>query len=73
MKCHLCGGEFGAIVTDMPFKLSQKTIVILKELPVMECDGCSEFQIEDHVMERIEAIFDRVDKAAEVEIVQFAA
>jgi len=73
MKCNLCGGELGAIVTDMPFKLSQKTIVILKGLPVKECNGCGEFQIEDHVMERVEAIFDKVDKAAEVEIVQFAA
>lgn len=73
MKCHVCGGALKAIVTDMPFKLSRKTIVILKELPVSQCEGCGEFLIEDSVMERAESIFEKVDEATEIEIVQYAA
>jgi YgiT-type zinc finger domain-containing protein len=73
MKCHVCGGEMHAIVTDLPFKLSQKTIVILKELPVLQCERCSEYLLEDRVMERVETMIGKVDKGAELEIVRYAA
>lgn len=73
MKCHVCGGEMHAIVTDLPFKPSQKTIVILKELPVLQCERCGEYLLEDRVMERVQAMIDNVDKGAELEIVRYAA
>ena len=73
MKCHVCSGEMRAIVTDLPFKLSHKTIVILKELPVFQCESCNEFLIEDPVMDRVDAILGKVDKEAEVEILRYAA
>ncbi len=73
MKCHVCGGGLKAIVTDMPFMLSQTTIIILKELPVSQCENCGEFLTEDPIMERAETIFENVDEATEVEIVRFAA
>ena len=73
MKCHVCGGEMRAIVTDLPFKLSHKTIVILKELPVCQCESCNEFLIEDPVMDRVDAIFGKVDKESELEILRYAA
>jgi YgiT-type zinc finger domain-containing protein len=73
MKCHVCGGEMHAIVTDLPFKPSQKTIVILKELPVLQCERCSEYLLEDRVMERVETMIGKVDKGAELEIVRYAA
>lgn len=41
MKCRVCGGKMRAIVTNLPFNPSQKTIVILKELPVLQCERCS--------------------------------
>jgi YgiT-type zinc finger domain-containing protein len=31
MNCHVCGGKLEQRVTDMPFKVSDQTIVILKE------------------------------------------
>ncbi len=40
MKCHVCGGEMTPICTDLPFKVSDKTIVILKDLPVLQCGNC---------------------------------
>jgi YgiT-type zinc finger domain-containing protein len=60
-------------ISDMPFKLSPKTIVILKDLPVLQCNNCGEYAIEDPIMEKVEALLSRVDQAAELEIVQFAA
>ncbi len=73
MKCHICGGAMQAVVTDLPFKLNQKTIVIFKELPVLQCESCSEYLIEDPVMGRVETMMGRVDKEAELEIVRYAA
>jgi YgiT-type zinc finger domain-containing protein len=60
-------------ISDMPFKLSSKTIVILKDLPVLQCNNCGEYAIEDSIMEKVEALLSRVDQAAELEIVRFAA
>ena len=73
MKCYLCGGTMESQVSDMSFKLSSKTIVILKDLPVLQCNNCGEYAIEDPIMEKVEALLSRVDQAAELEIVQFAA
>ena len=73
MKCHVCGGEMRALVTDLPFKLSQRTIVILKELPVLQCERCGEYLLEDQVMERAETLMAKVDAAAELEILKYAA
>ena len=39
-------------VTDMPFNLSAKPIVILKDLPVFRCENCGKYAIEDPVMEK---------------------
>ena len=60
-------------VTDIPFKLSARTIAILKDLPVLQCDQCAEYVIEDSIMERVDALLEKVDQAAELEIVRFAA
>ena len=34
MKCRVCGNMLRASITDLPFKVSDRTIVILKDLPV---------------------------------------
>ena len=72
MKCHVCGGNMEPQVTDLPFKLSARTIAILKDLPVLQCDQCAEYVIEDSIMERVDALLEKVDQAAVLEIVQFA-
>jgi len=61
------------VVTDLPLKLNQKSIIIFKELPVLQCENCSEYLIEDAVMDRVEATIDGVDKEAELEIIRYAA
>jgi YgiT-type zinc finger domain-containing protein len=61
------------VITDLPFKLSEKTIVIVKALPVLQCEGCSEYALEDSVMEQVDAILERADPCAELEIIRYAA
>ena len=73
MKCHVCGAGLKPLITDLPFKVSERTIVILKGLPVLQCDNCNEYLIDDSVMSRVEEILQHVDTAAELEIIHFAA
>ena len=73
MKCHVCGGEMHAIVTDLPFKLGRKTIVILRELPVLQCERCSEYLLDDHVMARVDAMIGKVEEDAELKVLKYAA
>ena len=73
MKCHVCGGGLEATVTDAPFKTGQHAIVILKELPVLQCGNCGEYLIEDTVMKHVEAILEKANHGAELEIVRYAA
>ncbi len=73
MTCHVCGANMREIQTNLPFKVSQTTIVILKELPVLQCDGCGEYLLDDDIMEHVEQIFERVDVTAELEVLKYAA
>ena len=73
MKCMTCGSSLQAGQSDLPFKVSQHSIVILKNLPVLHCDNCGEYSIEDPVYRRVEEILAEVDASAELEIIRFAA
>ena len=63
MKCRVCGSTLRAATTDLPFKVSDRTIVILKDLPVEQCEACSEYLIRDAVFAKVEALLSRVDAA----------
>ena len=73
MKCRVCGNRLRTSITDLPFKVTDRTIVILKNLPVEQCDACSEYLIEDTVFAKVEALLSQVDASAELEIIPFAA
>ena len=73
MECRVCGSKMESIVTTLPFKVDQETIVILKELPVLQCKNYIEYLLEDSTMERVEHILDNADYAAELEVIKFAA
>ena len=73
MRCTVCGAELNATRTDLPFKVRETSIVILKNLPVMQCGNCPEYLIEDGVLSRIDDILDGVSSEAEVEIIRYAA
>ena len=50
MRCHVCGGEMHLANSDMPFKLDRTRIVIIKDLPVLQCAECGEHAFSDAVM-----------------------
>ena len=37
MRCHVCGATMEAIVTTLPLKVRDRTIVIIKGVPVRQC------------------------------------
>ncbi len=69
MKCRVCGAGLQTTTTDLPFKVSERTIVILKDLPVVQCEGCSEYLIADAVFAKVEALLSQADRSAELEII----
>ncbi|MBI1954999.1 MAG: YgiT-type zinc finger protein [Acidobacteria bacterium] len=73
MKCAVCGAEMRSVRSDLPFKTTEQTIVILKGLPVLQCANCSQYLIEDAVLGRVDEILATVDGAAELEIIRYAA
>ena len=73
MKCTVCGTRMSPITTDLPFKLSEERIVILKQLPILQCGACREYLIEDAVMVRIDTMLARTDSTAELEVLRYAA
>jgi len=73
MKCAVCGAQLQPVQSDLPFKVSEQTIVILKQLPVWQCPNCAQYLIEDGVLRRIDELLAGVDRAAELEIIRFAA
>lgn len=73
MKCTVCGTRMRNKRTDLPFKTSERTILILKGLPVFQCENCGEYLIEDAVMSRVDAIIATIGAEAELEIVRYAA
>ena len=73
MNCHVCGASLKPVVTDLPFKVNETAIVIIKGLPAMQCENCQEYLIEDPVMERVEVILHKTGATVELEVVSFAA
>ena len=73
MRCTSCGAELTATTTDLPFKLSDSAIVILKRLPVLQCPACPEYLIEDMVLRRIDEVLARIDGGAELQVIRYAA
>jgi YgiT-type zinc finger domain-containing protein len=73
MKCTVCGGHMSPITTNLPFKLAEERIVILKQIPVLQCGSCREYLLEDGVMARVDVMLSKVDGSAELEIIRYAA
>ena len=73
MKCTTCGSELQSVTTDLPFKVADHSIVVIKSIPVLQCTACPEYLLVDSVMASVDAILARVDKTTELEIVRFAA
>jgi YgiT-type zinc finger domain-containing protein len=73
MQCTVCGSQLRAASTDLAFKVRESTMVILKGLPVLQCDNCAEYLLQDAVMEKVDEMLARVSSEAELEIIRYAA
>ena len=73
MKCAVCGAELRPAKSDLPFKTTEQSIVILKGLPVFQCQNCAQYLIEDSVLSRVDEILATIGDAAELEIIRYAA
>jgi YgiT-type zinc finger domain-containing protein len=73
MRCEVCGAELAAVTTDLPFKVREPGIVILKGVPVLQCARCPQYLLEDQVLARVDEILGRVDGEIELEVVRYAA
>ena len=73
MRCRICGGLFESRITDLPFKISDTSIVILRGLPVLQCRQCGYTELENHTMLRVDELLGAVDTSAELEVIRYAA
>lgn len=73
MKCRVCGGILQQRTTDLPFKISDSTIVIVKSLPVLQCGQCGEAELEHQTMLRVDELIASVGNSAELEVIRYAA
>jgi hypothetical protein len=73
MKCTVCGAELRAIRSDLPFKTNEQTIVILKSLPILQCENCAQYLIEDPTLGRIDEMLATVDGVADLQVIRYAA
>jgi YgiT-type zinc finger domain-containing protein len=73
MRCRLCGGLLERRVTDLPFKIGDSSIVILKALPVLQCRQCGDTELEHETMIRVDQVLAGVDTSSELEVIRFAA
>lgn len=62
-----------SIRTDLPFKIEDHRIIVIKGIPVEQCISCGEYELSDAVMEKLEMLFDSMDESSELEVRRFAA
>lgn len=74
MKCVICKhGDTSAGMATVTLTRGEATVVI-KNVPAEICDNCGEYYLDDTVSQHVLTIAERViEKAAEVEVVQYAA
>jgi len=73
MKCHVCGTLMTRVVSDLPFRVDRSVMIILRELPLIECRECSAYAFEERVMERVQEIVQRLKSPSHLEAVLYAA
>ena len=61
------------VASDLPFKTSDHTIAILKDVPVLQCGNCGEYLLDDLVMSRVDEILSGVAGTTELEVIRYAA
>ena len=57
-------------MTDLPFKIGDTSIVIVRSLPVLQCRQCGETELEGVAMSRVDRLLAVVDRSSELEVVR---
>ena len=60
-------------MTDLPFKIGDTSIMIVRALPVLQCRQCGEPELENVAMARVDRLLAGVDRSAELKVVRYAA
>ena len=61
------------VVSDLPFKTSDHTIVVLKDIPSFQCINCPEYLLDDSVLSRVDEILASVASESDLEVIRYAA
>ncbi len=72
MKCRVCGGSREKRITDLPFKIGDTRIVIVRALPVFQCRQCGDTELENAEMVRVDKLLSAVNGSAELEVIRYA-
>ncbi len=71
MICHVCGSAMEPVKTGLPFKMRNDMLVVIKNLPVFQCECCSACLLDDTVLKQVDKILDNVDTDAELEVIRY--
>ena len=72
MKCRQCGGTMQSIIADLPFKTRNSAVVIIRDLPVLQCGSCREYELEDETMKYVDKKLSSLSNSTELEIFRYA-
>lgn len=60
MLCPLCKGHMEKSVANLPYRLSEKKLVVLVDVPALVCEQCGDEYIEIDVVRNVEKVLERV-------------
>jgi len=61
------------VVTDLPFRVNRSVMIILRDLPLMQCIECGAYAFEERIMERVHEIVQRLKSPSHLDAVLYAA
>ena len=71
--CPLCGDGMAEGVTSIPF-LSEERVAVVRNVPAEICGDCGEAYMLGAVVDRVEALLDKLDEAhAELSVIHYEA
>jgi hypothetical protein len=60
------------VVSELPFRVNRSVMIILRDLPLLECTECGAHAFEEKVMETVHEIVDRLHSPSHLDAVLYA-
>lgn len=73
MKCHVCGTSMTPVISDLPFRVNWSVMIILRDLPLMQCTECNANAPEETVMKRVHEIVEKLRSPSHLDTVLYGA